>query len=785
MSSSSTSNAVSSPLGSDEKEKDCESAFSFSAEQLAVIDGAETCCQTVDAVAGSGKTTTIVGLAEKYPDKKIIVLTYNNHLAGETSVRLPEDSQTKIYTVHGFVYQFYDSSGYTERILVNAVKEDMPPKRPFRADIVVLDEVQDFNEYMFRVVVKLLKDAGWTRTQFGKLILLGDKYQMIYDTMQGSDNRYLIFADKIFTFLTWSKRALRTTYRLNRPAVDLMNRVFLKTDLFVSEKDAPYKPIFMVADVFSQTFFNSILGLIQKGKYKPDEVFILAPSVKLSNPNRPLSRLVNFLSNKGIPLHVCDTTEGSSFKEVLTNKLVVGTYHICKGRERRLVIVFNADHSYYQYFSKEKDGRSLTNTQYVAFTRATELVVFVQGYKETPFLFVDQNELRQLTDYRMLTECSYSSTPRYKNYVKPLSVTSLLEYCNFHLLDYCLSQCQIQTMEEGQDQFALSLTDVPSHLQMPYKSDLPKAEDVIITENVSNLNGLIVTLVYEQHKRGNLRCVEYLKRCAKFSIEQMEVGSQGRYDSKVANEMLSLSDRNLEFPKDFTHLALVLEAHDMDSFHRFKQVTKRDWLTKEHEEKIIRILSDWCGAECRFEVSMRDTTAVRGKFLEGRLDIVDHTNKRITEIKFVEHLSDAHLVQVVLYYYLAVKVHKKYLLYDLYVLNVRDGCCKKVIPPDWDSVVALVDYLVYKKENPDAKITDEEFIERAKKWVDDAFPDVKVPVAKKAKSRKVKSPQPEVKKKTSQRPKEKTTKSKPKPQLGTVESLADLATDLASLDLAS
>ena len=56
-----------------------------SAEQLAVVkalcDGRNV---VVDAVAGSGKTTTIVFIAQTMVQKRILILTYNRKLKEET-----------------------------------------------------------------------------------------------------------------------------------------------------------------------------------------------------------------------------------------------------------------------------------------------------------------------------------------------------------------------------------------------------------------------------------------------------------------------------------------------------------------------------------------------------------------------------------------------------------------------------------------------------------------------------------------------------------------------------
>ena len=40
------------------------------------------------------------------------------------------------------------------------------------------------------------------------------------------------------------------------------------------------------------------------------------------------------------------------FKDVTKNKIIISSYHASKGCERDLVIIFNFDNSYFDYFGK-------------------------------------------------------------------------------------------------------------------------------------------------------------------------------------------------------------------------------------------------------------------------------------------------------------------------------------------------------------------------------------------------------------------------------------------------
>ena len=57
-------------------------------EQIRIINALETSNVIVDAVAGSGKTTTILHLAQTYFYESFLLLTYNNKLRLETKARV-------------------------------------------------------------------------------------------------------------------------------------------------------------------------------------------------------------------------------------------------------------------------------------------------------------------------------------------------------------------------------------------------------------------------------------------------------------------------------------------------------------------------------------------------------------------------------------------------------------------------------------------------------------------------------------------------------------------------
>ena len=69
----------------------------MSDEQREIVNAMSDHNVIVDAVAGSGKTTTILHIAKTYADQRILVLTYNSKLRLETQYRAEQ------FLAHGYI----------------------------------------------------------------------------------------------------------------------------------------------------------------------------------------------------------------------------------------------------------------------------------------------------------------------------------------------------------------------------------------------------------------------------------------------------------------------------------------------------------------------------------------------------------------------------------------------------------------------------------------------------------------------------------------------------------
>ena len=126
-----------------------------------------------DSVAGSGKTTTILFLANAFPQKRILVVTYNSRLKAETRerVRRCKIKNLEIHSYHSLGLQYYTSPCNTDTHLVNILRQKKSPVGNLHADIFILDESQDMRKDYYFFLRKVMSDMKNPNLQ---LFLMGD-----------------------------------------------------------------------------------------------------------------------------------------------------------------------------------------------------------------------------------------------------------------------------------------------------------------------------------------------------------------------------------------------------------------------------------------------------------------------------------------------------------------------------------------------------------------------------------------------------------------------------------
>ena len=138
------------------------------------------------------------------------------------------------------------------------------------------------------------------------------------------------------------------------PIAEFINKIMLQIDRIKSNRNG-IKPDYLILDSFNPVIlYDKIKNYLEQG-YSYDDFFVLAPSVKSgAKTDPPIRQLANKLSNNGIPIFVPNNDTEELDKRELLNKIVFSTFHQVKGRERKIVLIFNFDQSYFTYYAKIK-----------------------------------------------------------------------------------------------------------------------------------------------------------------------------------------------------------------------------------------------------------------------------------------------------------------------------------------------------------------------------------------------------------------------------------------------
>ena len=106
-----------------------------------------------------------------------------------------------------------------------------------------------------------------------------------------------------------------------------------------------------------------IIEMIRSGYARPADIFVLAPSVK--SENSPIKLIENMLVNNNIPCFVPMSETSSISSEIIKNKVIFSSFHQSKGRERKVVVVYGFDDSYFAFFNKDSDPQTCISYAHV------------------------------------------------------------------------------------------------------------------------------------------------------------------------------------------------------------------------------------------------------------------------------------------------------------------------------------------------------------------------------------------------------------------------------------
>ena len=672
----------------------------YSSEQELIINSSvDKTNLIVDAVAGSGKTTTLLGIAQAEPNKKMLGVLFNKSLKEETRNRATQNGlhQLEIHNYHALAKKYYDDTIYNDSGITKLIRENKLPCRPLpKWERLILDEVQDMNPLYFQLISKILEDL---RNPDIRITVMGDRYQSIYAFLY-ADSRFLTNASQIYKTIKgdWKKASLSISYRCSSSICSFLNDCLLGYKRLYPANPEPSPPVnYIYGCPFEarKILLQAILGYLSNG-FSPEDIFVLAPSVKMKLRETPLKMLENVLVEQNIPIYIPREDEvdidRSSGGDPTKGKLVITTFHQSKGLERKIVIIYNFDASYFKIFNKDAEPNALTAELYVAITRAAKHLYVIHDKKNPPFKFMKQPQgkyVNFITSRGESLSCLPPQNDIEKIMIERPRIFHASEITNYLPADVILdavSYLRVTTIQEPYCKI-----DLASHIQTA-----PGHYEV-----VCDINGIAIPAVYEWHKRKTMRIT---------TIDDETLFKDGpKFAQRYHELQKSILNSNIPQISDVLEITNIFASVTEGYHYKVAQIKEYEWLKNSDIEPCMKILDKNLIAEdIQYEVILPEQTTPIYTIL-GRIDAYSESQSTLWEIKCTDKLDHTHEIQLAVYAWMfSRQFPKRFHDIQFRLLNIRTGECKQ-ISSSIDNLEAMMSFVVGEKMRVFTKMSDQEF----------------------------------------------------------------------------
>jgi hypothetical protein len=586
----------------------------------------------VNAVAGSGKTTTCLFIAKKYKNKRILLLTYNSKLKVDTKKKAHSYNikNLHVFNYHSFCCKYYYDKCINDMIIMKIIHENINTcYQPVNYDMMIIDETQDMTPLYYELVCKIYRDNDKPI----QICILGDKHQSIY-AFNKADSRFISYADLIFrmNIFNWKTLSLSESYRLNIPIANFMNECLLNKNKLISTKESKILPQYIITNTFKvKPIIDIIQSLLNEGtKYSYDDIFILSPSVK--NQKSPVRILANELSMLNIPLYISISDDEYVNENISKNKIIISSFHQVKGLERKVCFIYNFDNSYFDYYKKNVQTSICPNEIYVACTRASEALYLIHHNCNDYLNCLNVSKLSLFSEISIYDELTIKLNNKQINHTKILNVTELINNVPQNIIYESFKLIEITCIN-----IKSCMIDIPRFFEQPFG-----------WENVSEITGTLLPGLFELKMKNS---ISYL--------DEFEIEDFSKYSTenllRITNEWLC--NRN-------------------GLSYKTQQIINYNWLTDKHIDMSICRLDELCiskDAIFEYYVYTKCDDNLYNYFIQGYIDCIDLHNKKIYEFKAVSSFTINHFLQVVIYMFLLENTLKTQNDIDNSLANIAIG----------------------------------------------------------------------------------------------------------------
>lgn len=589
----------------------------FSEEQKSIVE----CINNgenvnVDSVAGSGKTTTILGIAQTMNKHNILLLTYNAKLKLETRLKKTELKldNLEVHSYHSYGVKYYSSKCMTDYGIITVVEDDMKSSNKSIYNIIILDELQDMTPLYYKFSRKIIRDNDEKKLQ---MCVLGDKQQSIYD-FNKADSRFIIYTDLLFPMLQkkWNFLKLSVSFRITNQMADFINKCVLKQDRLYAKKDGP-KVRYVICNTFAGVFlFKELKTYLTINKYSPDEIFILAPSVR--SAKSPVRNLANIATKFKINIYVPNNDDEKLDEDIIKGKIVFATFHQVKGLERKVCMVFNFDSSYFMYYKKNTDKTECPNEIYVALTRSSECLTVFHHNQNDYLDCINPDEIKKTALMIVHNPLNIKKSTSSKS--SKVIISELTRHLPSTILDSCLKLLVCNKIKDK----STKMINIPSKISQSGGTH----------EFVGEITSIAVPAFYEYKTTNKMTIFNKLIEKKSFKLPNVN----------KTNELLMLSNRYCSIQTGY--------------LYKLNQITNYTWLKKKDLDKCCSRLKKRVSKNAEYEIHTQYFSAEYNKVIEGSINCQDGEN--IWMFKCLPKITSEHIIQFAVQIYCNEKFNKSY-----------------------------------------------------------------------------------------------------------------------------
>jgi hypothetical protein len=454
---------------------------------------------------------------------------------------------------------------------------------------------------------------------------------------------------------------------------DFVNHCLLGEERMISLKQSRYKPRYIICDAYKQVrfLFQEIKEYLDMG-YLPEDIFILAPSLRQSNS--PVCFLENMIKRElDIPIYVPTGDDIKLDEEILKHKLVFSSFHQSKGLERKIVIVFGFDDSYFKFYKQNMNTSVCPNEIYVAATRAKDHLILIHERRNDFFPFLCREKLDEYCHVLQYEETKLRS---HNIKQKPISVCDILRHLPQGVVDECYNYLDVTVVNKPN-----IITNIPVKVSF---GDLK--------EEVSEITGISIPSFLEYTLKGEISFTEELR-------ENCPLGEMVAFGPHSGSE-------------DLLCLANQWNAYKSGYIFKLTQIKEYNWLPQdilnECIERMVRRFQFtkelFIEKKCEFQ---HQNLPKHIDSINGYIDCIFQDS--VFEFKCVGSLSKEHHLQLAIYMYLYemnnnADTERKYYLYNILTDELRTIKCER------EKLCQMMDYMICEKYAGKKRINDNAFL---------------------------------------------------------------------------